>query len=165
MLFLSKNTPQENPTMSSGWNAARRAVASERMHARKPWLKSTGPRTVQGKARTRMNALKHGGRSAAVINERRAAVHYLRQQRAFLQQVRLLLRLRRHSAKTQKTTIELKDLHTSPLLAPSDRHRKNAGNPREFLLNMANFAHPGTGQRVPLWIPGQAGDDNKDRID
>jgi len=132
--------------MSSGWNAARRAAASERMRARKPWLKSTGPRTVQGKARARMNALKHGGRSAAVISERRAAVHYLRQQRAFLQQVRLLLRLQRQAGKMQKPTNEVKDSCKSPPLTLHDRHRKNAGNPREFLLNMANcvlFAHPG----------------------
>lgn len=32
----------------------------------KPWSKATGPRTKQGKNRSKMNALKHGGYSAPV---------------------------------------------------------------------------------------------------
>ena len=35
----------------------------------KPWEQSSGPRTVQGKAHVSQNALKHGNRSTAVINE------------------------------------------------------------------------------------------------
>lgn len=33
--------------------------------ARRPWLKSTGPRSAEGKRRSSMNALKHGLRGAA----------------------------------------------------------------------------------------------------
>ncbi|MBL1216019.1 MAG: hypothetical protein D8M59_00825 [Planctomycetes bacterium] len=36
----------------------------------KPWERSTGPRTPAGKARSRMNAWKHGERSAAAIESR-----------------------------------------------------------------------------------------------
>lgn len=136
---MNKNasTPK-SPATSSGWTPARRAAASLRMHARKPWLKSTGPRTVVGKSRARMNALKHGNRSAATISAHREVMHYLRQQRAFLKQVRLLFRIRRHSAKAPKPTNKLM---VCPVLQCRPHHAclpKNAGNPREFLLNMAN---------------------------
>lgn len=65
------------------------------IHVYKPWRKSTGPRTARGKEISRMNALKHGNRSAAAISQRRAVKHYLRVQKEFLKQVRLLLRLQR----------------------------------------------------------------------
>lgn len=153
---MSQNTAtQKKPDTSSSWTTARRAAASARMHTRKPWLKSTGPRTAAGKSRACMNALKHGNRSAAVITAHRETVHYLRQQRAFLKQVRLLLRLRRHAAKTSKPTNELMAL---PLL-PSDSLRKNAGNPRKFLLNMAICIPAVTLAQAGVWheiVCGQA---------
>lgn len=36
-----------------------------------PWHGSTGPRTKRGKDRSKMNALKHGGRSLGVIDARK----------------------------------------------------------------------------------------------
>jgi hypothetical protein len=36
-----------------------------------PWTRSTGPTTTAGKERTRLNALKHGRRSAAAVERRR----------------------------------------------------------------------------------------------
>lgn len=47
-----------------GWTPERRAAQAARILARKPWLKSTGPRSPAGKKRCRMNGLKHGARSA-----------------------------------------------------------------------------------------------------
>ena len=61
-----KHTPE-------GLRRLRRAARTNR-----PWLKSTGPRTETGKRRSRMNALKHGERSAAVIEHRRALNEVLR---------------------------------------------------------------------------------------
>ena len=49
---------------STGWSPERRAAQAARMRARKPWLKSTGPRSAAGKRTAKMNALKHGHRSA-----------------------------------------------------------------------------------------------------
>ena len=43
-----------------------------------PWEYSTGPRTADGKARSRMNAWKHGQRSAAAIAVRREYAALLR---------------------------------------------------------------------------------------
>lgn len=41
---------------SSGWTPERRAKQAEAIHRWKPWEKSTGPRTAEGKARSSMNA-------------------------------------------------------------------------------------------------------------
>jgi hypothetical protein len=38
-----------------------------------PWTKSTGPRSLEGKDRIRMNALKHGERSATTETIRKLA--------------------------------------------------------------------------------------------
>lgn len=45
----------------------------------KPWEQSTGPRTADGKARSRQNALKHGERSAEALSQRAAVADLLRQ--------------------------------------------------------------------------------------
>ena len=57
--------------MPSEWTLERRAAQAERIRATQPWLKSTGPRTAEGKARSSGNAYKHGG-CAAGANELRA---------------------------------------------------------------------------------------------
>ena len=46
-----------------------------------PWRRSTGPRTTAGKSRSRMNALKHGGRSAEAVAARKALADVLRRMR------------------------------------------------------------------------------------
>ena len=72
---------------TSTWTPARRKLAADRIRARKPWLESTGPRTLTGKSVSKMNAYKHGMRSAEVLARRRALVHFLREQKEFLQAV------------------------------------------------------------------------------
>lgn len=49
--------------MTKGWTDERRRKAAERIRQAKPWKKSTGPRTEEGKRRSSLNAFKHGGRS------------------------------------------------------------------------------------------------------
>jgi hypothetical protein len=48
--------------MANGWTLERRRRQSERIHAWKPWERSTGPKTVKGKARAGRNAYTGGTR-------------------------------------------------------------------------------------------------------
>ena len=45
---------------------------------KQPWLRSTGPRSVQGKEQSSMNALRHGIRSARVVAVQRELNKLLR---------------------------------------------------------------------------------------
>lgn len=47
----------------TGWNDARRAKQSAWMKENRPWDKSTGPKTEEGKAAVKYNACTHGLRS------------------------------------------------------------------------------------------------------
>jgi len=53
--------------MTAGWTAAKRARYRRMMLRRRPWLRSTGPRTVQGKRRSARNARRHGLRSRVLL--------------------------------------------------------------------------------------------------
>ena len=44
--------------MANGWTAVRRARQAKLIHAWKPWERSTGPRTIEGKPRVARNAYK-----------------------------------------------------------------------------------------------------------
>jgi hypothetical protein len=49
-----------------GWTPERRAKQAAAIHRWKPWKQNPGVKTDAGKAASKMNALKHGARSAAV---------------------------------------------------------------------------------------------------
>lgn len=63
--------------MPNPWTPERRAAQAARIRALKPWEKSTGPRTKDGKQRASRNAVKHGGRRAAVRQMELALRHQL----------------------------------------------------------------------------------------
>lgn len=46
--------------MANGWTPERRARQAEAIRRWKPWEQSTGPRTAEGKARTKMNGYRGG---------------------------------------------------------------------------------------------------------
>lgn len=127
----------------SAWSAARRQAASARMQAHKPWLKATGPKTAAGKSVAKMNAYKHGSRSAATIAERRAAVHYLRVQKEFLKQVRLLLRVQRALKKSSKPTNEIMTLTIARFMKPGTKSFAMITVPRSLPYGRWADAKPG----------------------
>jgi hypothetical protein len=47
----------------NGWTPERRSRQSEAIRRWKPWERSTGPRTSEGKARVARNPYKGGGRA------------------------------------------------------------------------------------------------------
>ncbi len=62
------------------WTEAQRKERSEQMKARKPWLKSAGPRTAEGKAIVSQNALKSGLYAAEIRGLRKV----LAQQKTYI---------------------------------------------------------------------------------
>ena len=60
--------------MANGWTPERRARQAALIRSWRPWEKSTGPRSAEGKARTARNGFKGGHREtlrelARVLNE------------------------------------------------------------------------------------------------
>lgn len=66
------------------WTPEERARQADIARKNKPWEKSTGPKTADGKARVRKNALKSGAHS----EEMEALRRWLRWQKRFLKAVR-----------------------------------------------------------------------------
>ena len=66
------------------WTKEQREKQAEIARARKPWLRSTGPKTEDGKDRIKMNNLKHG----AFTRDMRELRRVLHKQRQFLTRVK-----------------------------------------------------------------------------
>jgi hypothetical protein len=66
-----------------GLEALRRTIAGNRR-----WENSTGPRTPSGKARSSVNAFRHGERSLAAARQRRQAAAALRSAAAAIRESR-----------------------------------------------------------------------------
>lgn len=56
-------THKPAPHRKTGWTPERRARQAARIRLWAPWGRSTGPKTLTGKAKSARNAYKHGGRS------------------------------------------------------------------------------------------------------
>lgn len=85
-------TPQ-----NSGWTPERRARHGALIRSKKPWLRSTGPRTRAGKAISALNARKHGLRGA----EMRGLRQYFRECRATILLARMHIRSLKMAANFQ----------------------------------------------------------------
>src|SRR5438270_6050343 len=72
----NRGRPKPYRLTAAGLTSLRSSVLANR-----PWRRSTGPRTTAGKARSRMNAWKHGDRGADAIAARREVADTLRKMR------------------------------------------------------------------------------------
>lgn len=84
---MTDQIPPAKPR-KSGWTPERRRKQAESIRRWKPWAKSTGPRTTEGKSRARYNAWKHGLRG---VHHRKVA-HALTAQRHFLRMVARMIK-------------------------------------------------------------------------
>ena len=66
------------------WTSEARKIQAQKIQQWKPWQNSTGPKTAEGKGRVSQNALKHGLRSAELIDSQRKASQELRELRSLL---------------------------------------------------------------------------------
>lgn len=64
------------------WTPERRAAQAELIRRLKPWEKSTGPRTANGKAKAGRNSRKHGLRSAPARDIAKARTAFKQEGRA-----------------------------------------------------------------------------------
>jgi hypothetical protein len=119
----------------SVWTPERRAAAALRASLQKPWLHSTGPKTPEGKRRSRYNAYKHG-LTTSYSKRLRAA---LRLQSLFLTALNALIKAekrRRRAISGQNGTINpcnegSKPPITTPIeTSPEQRHYALALYPR-----------------------------------
>lgn len=71
--------------MANGWTSQRQARQAELLRRLRPWERSTGPRTAEGKARTSRNAFKGGTRQRLRALARQVNFA-LREQRSMLRE-------------------------------------------------------------------------------
>lgn len=74
--------------MANGWTPERRARQRALIEQWRPWEKSTGPRTDEGKAIAAQNALVHGGRCREWLDMLKRINTSLREQREALRRAR-----------------------------------------------------------------------------
>jgi hypothetical protein len=78
-------TAVQKPQMGKrAWTDAQRAEQGRKLRARKIWLKSTGPKTPEGKSISCLNALTHGATSRPAKDfQRHFRLYYTRLRMAF----------------------------------------------------------------------------------
>jgi hypothetical protein len=73
--------------MKSPWTPDRRVQQAAAIHRWKPWEKSTGPRTAEGKAMVSRNAFK-GGKRAALRQSMREFRQFMRETVVVIEEAR-----------------------------------------------------------------------------
>jgi hypothetical protein len=62
--------------MTTSWTPERRAAHRAAIQNWKPWTKSTGPRSAEGKKRSSMNAFRNGGRTVHILRLKALLAHH-----------------------------------------------------------------------------------------
>lgn len=123
--------------VTKGWPPARRKRQAELIRRTKPWLKTTGPRTRQGKDAVRHNACKHGFYDE---NWRRFR-QVLLAQRRFLKEARRLL--------TKKRQVKRPGCGAPPTLRKKARSAARPGI--DYLFNKRVLKIPVKPCRRPIY--------------
>ena len=112
--------------MTKQWTEERRKAQAERYRNNRPWKHSTGPKSEEGKARSSLNAFKHGDRRSLRAGRELVNCHknFLKMTHKFIdlmgaanemKHTRLLELLRKQESKrTDKTSIKSMGLPTHP---------------------------------------------------
>jgi hypothetical protein len=100
--------------MPRQWTDEQRQHRAEMIRRHKPWQKSTGPKTLAGKNRSKINAHKHGARSAVAARLRAV----LRRHSIFLEAVDAHWKMQNLIARYKISTNEVIDLGQNPLNRP-----------------------------------------------
>ena len=69
------------------WTPERKQKQAALIKTWKPWEKSSGAKTPEGKKRSSQNALKHGGRTAEIIELRKKYLAIMKERHQFIKQV------------------------------------------------------------------------------
>jgi hypothetical protein len=64
--YFDRKTAEPQRIYAPGWTPERCEAARQRCLQHKPWKRSTGAKTLEGKRKVSMNAYKHGRRSLAM---------------------------------------------------------------------------------------------------
>jgi hypothetical protein len=107
---------------SSGWSDERRAKHSAAIRAWSPWVSSTGPRTAEGKAISRCNALTHGATS-------RPAKDFMRNFELYRQFLRLCWQKRKALANKNNLEKQQNELLNVPHIHPLSSLRRRPESP------------------------------------
>lgn len=112
--------------MKKQWTEERRKAQAERCRNKRPWEQSTGPKSEQGKARSSLNAFKHGNREAFKSGRELVKCHkrFLNLAQQFIEHLasadeikraRLFEKLQKlQSKRTDKTSMKSMGLPTHP---------------------------------------------------
>ncbi len=74
--------------MANGWTLERRQRQAELIRSWRPWEKSTGPKTAEGKQVASQNGRKHGQDAADWLELRRQLNQLLREERRMLGEIK-----------------------------------------------------------------------------
>lgn len=113
----------KTPKITRGWPPARRKAQAERIRQQKPWTKSTGSKTDDGKKRAALNAIKKG----FYTNVWRAVRMALRAHKDLVKKVNVMLNKTKRENNPAPTTGKILTPQNHATTGTRTFYRKNTG--------------------------------------